>query len=210
MDNSIMSSFLDNLNWRFATKRFLADKKISQDDFNKILEAIRLAPTSLGLQPFHVLVVNSQAVKEKLYPVSQEQKQVLEAEYLLIFCARLDMLEQVEKYVAEGKIINPSDAERLEKFKLARQEFFKNKTTDEILNWSARQAYIALGFGLAACAELKIDSCPMEGFEKEGVNKVLKLPPHLKSLAYLAIGYRAEEPVRDKVRLPENNLFTHL
>ncbi len=205
-----MSSFLNNLNWRFATKRFLADKKISQDGFNKILEAVRLAPTSLGLQPFHVLVVNSQAVKAKLYPVSNEQPQVLEAEYLLVFCARLDILEQIEKYVAEGKKVNPADTERLEKFKIARQEFFKNKTVDEILNWSARQAYLALGFALAACAELKIDSCPMEGFEKEKVDEVLELPSYLKSLAYLAIGYRAEEPARDKVRLPENNLFTQL
>ncbi|MEK7496677.1 MAG: NAD(P)H-dependent oxidoreductase [Patescibacteria group bacterium] len=205
-----MSSFLNNLNWRFATKRFLADKKISQDDFNKILQAIRLAPTSFGLQPFHVLVVNSQAVKEKLYSVSREQKQVLEAEYLLIFCSRLDMLEQVEKYVAEGIKVNPNDAERLEKLKIVRQEFFNNKTTDEILNWSARQAYLALGFALAACAELQIDSCPMEGFEKKKVDEVLELPSYLKSLAYLAIGYRAEEPTRDKVRLPENNLFTYL
>ena len=77
------------------------------------------------------------------------------------------MLEQVEKYVAEGIKVNPNDAERLEKLKIVRQEFFNNKTTDEILNWSARQAYLALGFALAACAELQIDSCPMEGFEKK-------------------------------------------
>ena len=76
------------------------------------------------------------------------------------------------------------------------------------LNWASKQAYIALGFGLAACAELGIDSCPMEGFSSEEFDKILGLPEGQKSAVVMAVGYRGEEPQYPKFRYPNNDLFT--
>ncbi|MCH7492822.1 nitroreductase family protein [Patescibacteria group bacterium] len=86
--------------------------------------------------------------------------------------------------------------------------FADNKEAEGLESWAQRQTYIALGFGLAACAELKIDSCPMEGFQKDEADKALKLPSYLKSTALLAIGYRQDDPTRPKLRYPESDLFS--
>ena len=202
------NTFLSQLNWRFATKRFDTGKPVAKGDLDKVLQAIRLAPTSLGLQPFHVYVVQSQEMKQKLYPVSNNQMQVLEASYLLAFCARLDAAERVSAYVEVASGGDKAAQEKMEGFRQTRQKSFNARTAEDIFNWAARQAYIALGFGLAACAELGLDSCPIEGFDKDKANEVLGLPSHLKSLAYLAVGYRSEEPSRPKVRFPSDELFT--
>lgn len=204
------NTFLSQLNWRFATKRFDAAKPVAQADLDKVLQAIRMAPTSLGLQPFHVYVVQNQEVKQKLYPVSYNQAQVLEAPYLLVFCARLDAMKIIDDYVATASGGDEAARAKLEPFRQARRESLGAHTPEDLLNWSAKQAYIALGFGLAACAELGLDSCPMEGFDKDKADQALGLPPHLKSLAYLAVGYRSEEPTHPKVRSPRDELFTFI
>ena len=84
------------------------------------------------------------------------------------------------------------------------------KSDEEFVCWSSKQCYIALGFGLAAAAELKIDSCPMEGFDKKAVDKILNLPPHLNSMVFLAIGNRQEDPKRPKTRFADDDIFTHI
>jgi nitroreductase / dihydropteridine reductase len=205
-----MSSFLSQLSWRFATKRFDMSKPVAETDLEKIFEAIRMAPTSSGMQPFHVYVVHSTEIKEKLYPASNQQLQVKEAPYLLVFCARLDIIDRVDTYI---ETISKGDKTEKEKFKMFRQtrrQSLGSKNQADLLMWSSRQAYIALGFGLAACAELEIDSCPMEGFDKDKVTEVLNLPPHMKPLVYLAIGYRAESPSRPKFRFSKEELFTFI
>ncbi len=88
------------------------------------------------------------------------------------------------------------------------KESIKKKSNDGLINWSAQQAYLALGFGLAACAELKIDSCPMEGFDQDALKKVLDLPDNFFPYAYLAIGYRAKGPLKQKFRFSKDELFT--
>jgi len=203
-----MSSFLSQLSWRFATKRFDASKSVSKADLGQILEAIRLAPTSLGLQPFHVYVVESQIVKEKLQPAVNNQKQVVEANYLLVFCARLDMVQRVDDYITEVTKQHPEQAGIMEAFRQTRKLSFSNRTPEDTLAWAARSTYIALGFALAACAELQIDSCPMEGFKADKVVEVLQTPPHLNPVVCLAIGYRSQEPDRPKFRFPKEEIFS--
>lgn len=201
-------SFLENINWRFATKKFDSKKDLSEQDIAKILEAIRLTPTSLGLQPFHVVVVKDKEIKKKLRVVSYLQSQVTDASHLLVFCSYSDLKNRVNQYMdlsSEGKI---SSKIKLQPLKIMMEAFIKKRNESELLEWSRRQAYIALGFGLAACAELKIDSCPMEGFLPEKVDKILNLPPEIKSVVYLAIGYRKAEPKYKKVRIKEEDLFT--
>ncbi len=201
-------SFLNNLEWRFATKDFSSDKKISEKDLNKILKAIRLAPTSFGLQPFHVFVVTNKSLKTKLKVVSFSQPQVTEANHLLVFCARIDVKERINQYIKLMKANGEKDENRLKSRQDIMEDSMAKKSDGQILEWAKQQVYIALGFALAACAELKIDSCPMAGFQPEQVDEILELPKNLKSVVYLALGFRAEPPKRPKIRFSNDDLFT--
>lgn len=203
-------SFLDNLAWRFATKEFDIDKPVSKNNLEKILESIRMAPTSYGLQALHVYVVEDLKTRQTMKAHSFNQAQVDTASYLLVFCARTDANARVDKMI---DLMSGGDEAGKEKLK-AMEDMMKGsmakKSAQDMLCWSARQAYIAMGFAMAACAELKVDSCPMEGFVNEEIDKVLELPPHIKSISYLAIGNRKEEPKRPKFRFPNDDLFTHI
>jgi len=204
-----MISFLSQLSWRFATKRFDTSKSVSEADLGQVLEAIRLAPTSLGLQPFHVYVVESQTMKEKLHPAARNQMQIIEAKYVLVFCARLDIVQRVDDYINESTKQHPELVGTMETFRQYRKGLFPaSRSAEDVLAWASKSTYIALGFGLAACAELKVDSCPMEGFDKDKVAEVLQTPSHLKPVVCLAIGYRSQEPDRPKFRFPKEEVFS--
>lgn len=201
-------SFLSQLNWRFATKKFDPEKKVSDEDFAKVCDAIRLAPTSSGLQPFHIEVIVDPELRKALYPASRNQAQVLDASHLLIFCARNDIRERTDAYIdllAEG---NQDMKEKLEPKRQGMKKTLCERTPEAQMEWSARQSYVALGFGLAAACELGIDSCAMEGFDTNAVDTILGLPKHLHSVTYLTLGYRTEDPIRAKVRFSEAELFT--
>jgi nitroreductase len=203
-------SFLSNLDWRFATKKFDTSKKVSDTDLAKILEAVQKAPTSYGLQPYHVYVITNPAVREKMLPLSYNQNQVIEASHILVFCTRTDATERVNDLIE--KISNGSEEVKtsLKGYADMMHGSVNSKTEDQILSWNSRQTYIALGFGLAACAELKIDSCPMEGFDSKAIDTLLEIPAHMKSFAYLAIGFRAEDPANPKFRFDQSDLFTKI
>ncbi len=203
-------SFLSQLDWRFATKKFDPTKKVSETDLAKILEAVQKAPTSYGLQPFHVYVISDMSVREKMLPVAYGQAQITEASHVLVFCARTDAKERIDTYIdllaggsEEGKAA-------LKGFSDMMHGSVDSRTPEQILDWTGRQAYISLGFALAAAAELGIDTCPMEGFDSAALNTVLGLPENMKSLACMAVGYRAAEPDRPKFRFPESDLFTKI
>lgn len=201
-------TFLNNLNWRFATKKFDAKKKVNDKNLEQILNAIRLTPSSYGLQPYHILVITDQKLKDKIKKYSFLQSQVSDCSHLLIFCARTDIKKRINDYidlVSNGEKLKKI---KLQGFKLMTMAQVGKLKNQEALAWSAKQAYLALGFALAACAELKIDSCPMEGFLPKQIDKLLKLPPHLKSAALLAIGYRSQKPLNPKFRYPKNDLFS--
>ncbi|MFZ2803717.1 MAG: NAD(P)H-dependent oxidoreductase [Patescibacteria group bacterium] len=201
-------SFLSQLDWRFATKQFDPTKKVSDEDLAKILNAIRMAPTSFGLQPFHVFVITDPATREAIKPVAYNQPQVTDASQLLVFCARNDMDSWIDAFVNVMASANTENAEGLEKARGMMKASLASRTPEQAMAWAAKQTYIAFGFGLAACAELGIDSCPMEGFDSAAVDKILGLPENMKSQSFLAIGYRKEGPSRPKVRFPESQLFT--
>lgn len=201
-------TFLSRLEWRFATKRFATDRPVSADDLNQILKAVRLAPTSYGLQPFHVVVTHGQILRDRLKQCSFGQTQVAEASHLLVFCVRTDLLQRIDDYV---ELASGGDATRrrhLEQVREIMRSGLGAKSEPEIAAWAARQTYLALGFALAACAELGVDSCPIEGCSPKDVDATLGLPSHLKSVALLALGHRAEEPTRGKVRFAEEDLFS--
>lgn len=203
-------SFLQNLTWRFATKKFDPDKKVPLDDLLKIEKAIRLAPSSYGLQAYHIYHVTNSTIRQQIKTAARQQPQVVEASDLFIFCSYTNTLQRIDEYIAIGQTDKSYQAEQLTKRANYLKNSLQNRTPEEIANWAAKQAYIALGFALAACTELKIDSCPMEGFDKNEIDKILKLPPDLKSVVMLTVGYRLVEPEHKKIRFPETDLFTQI
>ncbi len=201
-------SFLAQLNWRHATKSFEPSKKVSDADLAKLKETIVMSPTSFGLEPFHVRIVTDQALKDEIQPVSWNQAQVGTCSHLLVFCARTDVKDRIETYFQIASGGDAAAREKLKDYEDMMRGFFAEKDDKFIYQWARNQAYIAHGFALAACAELQIDSCPMEGFDPEAVDKILDLPSHLKSVVMMPIGYREKEPDHSKVRYPESDLFS--
>jgi nitroreductase len=199
------NTFLSRLDWRFATKKFDATKKLTSTELNEITRAIRFAPTSYGIQPFHVVVVTDPALRTKLRAVSYDQAQVTDASHLFIFCARTDITSRVDQYVSEVTG-GSKEAQAGMKGYIDMMHGALDSQTGTAA-WSAKQAYIALGFGLAAAAEIGVDTCPMEGFDAAAVDKVLELPAHLHAIAYMAAGTRGADATQPKFRFAESDLF---
>lgn len=201
-------SFLENLNWRYATKKFNGTP-VSADDLDKIVEAIRLAPSSSGTQPYHIIVASGE-MKDKLI-ASSKQVDKLGASHLFVFCTRTDYPARAAKQIEITAEVQGTTVEALSGFAAV----IARATTQEpekLKAWAARQAYIALGFGVAACAELKIDACPMEGFSPAEFHSLLGLPEYIQPVVIMAVGYRDPEdktqpPLRTKMRFPKNDLF---
>jgi nitroreductase len=185
-------SFTSNLEWRRAVKHFGS----GTIDETPVLEAMMNAPSSFGLQPYKIIAVSNKELKEKLKPVSYNQGQVTECQTLFILCARTDVEVRAEEY------IKASGSEGIRGMLMGFLQYLPDKTA-----WAAKQAYIALGFGLAAAAEHKIASCPMEGFQSTEVSKILDLPSTLVPVVYLAVGEATDEDgVYPRFRFSESDL----
>lgn len=201
-------SFINHLEWRHATKAFDPSKHVSEDHLKLVLQAIRMAPTSFGLQPFHVEVVKSQDLKEKLFPHSWNQKQVTTCSALLVFVAHTNIEGRITQYIEAASGGNAEVKAKLAPYEGMMRSTFNGRSEEDLKAWAQKQAYIALGFGLAACAELKIDSCPMEGLVGAEYDKLLGLGKGQYSAVSLAIGYRDPAVAAlPKVRFPEKELF---
>ncbi len=173
-------SFTSNLEWRRAVKHF----GTGEVDVTPVLQAMLHAPSSFGIQPYKIVSVSNKDLKEKLKPVSYNQPQVTECQTLFILCARTDVEVRAEEYLKATEDVTRGMRDMLMGF----VGYLPDKTA-----WAAKQAYIALGFGLAAAAEYKIASCPMEGFNGAEVSKILELPENLIPVVYLAVGEAIEE-----------------
>jgi nitroreductase / dihydropteridine reductase len=188
----IMSSFLKNLEWRRAVKHFGNDEV----DTQPIIRAMTNAPSSFGLQPYKIIAIRNSDLKAELRAAAYNQAQVTECDTLFVFCARSDVESRAEQY------LRLNDAEDMRGMLMGFISYLPDKTA-----WAARQAYIALGFGLAACAELQIPSCPMEGFSPAEFQRILGLPDTLVPCVVLAVGSKADgESVRERFRFPEEDL----
>ena len=183
-------NLIENLNWRYATKR-MNGEAISTDKINTLLEAIRLAPSSMGLQPFNVLVINDKAIKEKMKACCYNQPQITESACVLVFAIWKDGFEEkTEEFIRLIATTRNQSIDSLSDYRNRILGYIENADKQQ---WAARQAYIAFGFGLAACAMLKLDSTPMEGFVPAELDKVLELDKKgLKSVVMMAVGNRDE------------------
>jgi nitroreductase / dihydropteridine reductase len=202
-------SFLDSLHWRYATKKF-NETKVPANALAHVLESVRFAPSSFGIQPYHVVVVEDAALKEQINKHTfWDQQQIATCSHLLVFCVDIDLAERAREYVTLATAAGRTDVTSDPDFDYAVEAAaFGNKMGPE---WAAKQAYLALGFALAACAELRIDSCPMEAAHLEKIKGLLDLPTRYEPKVLLPIGYRSPEDAHAsdaKVRFDESGLFS--
>lgn len=210
-----MSNFLSNQNWRYATKKFDATKKISSEDLHILKEAIRLSSSSYGLQPYKVIIVENPELRAKLQPAAWGQSQIVEASHLFIFANDTNIGDEaIDAFLKTTSIERETPLESLKGY----GDFMKSKISTlepEIKNiWTSKQTYLALGNLLNAAAELKIDVTPMEGFDATQVNEILGLDKlNLNASLIATVGYRHDEDASQfhkKVRKSQEELFITL
>lgn len=189
-------SFIKNLLWRRAEKHFSPGPV----DITSIQSAIINAPTSYGIQPFHVIAITNSEIKSKLKEACFNQPQIEESYCLFIFCAINNLEERINQYVNQSGFINKKES--------------MLKYIDKLpckLEWAKMQAYIALGFGMAAAMELNIASCPMEGFKPDEISKLLQLDDNLKPCVLLTVGNKNNNyELEKRFRFEYNDIFTVL
>ena len=205
-------SLLTTLDWRYATKR-MNGQKVPSEKVENILRAIQLAPTSIGLQPFTVLVIEDAETRAKIAPAIYNQPQITEGSHVIVFAAWKEYsIENVDKYINNIATLRGIPVEALDGMRNMAVGAVSGKTPEQLLTWNQKQAYIALGFGLVAAAEEQVDATPMEGFDPDALDKALGLAEKgLHSTVILTLGYRDAQNDylngKAKVRRNKDELF---
>ena len=210
-----MKNIKEALNWRYATKKFDANKKISEEVFSDLLEVLRLSPSSYGLQPWKFIVVNNKEIREKIREVAYGQSQTTDASHLIVFANKKNidgnLVDEYMNFISKEKNI---DISSLEGFRNMINGSFAGKSIEELRAWASYQLYLAAGNLLTSCAVSEIDACPMEGFDRKQLDKLLGLDAlNLESKMMVAIGYRSEEDEEakgKKVRFPKEEVFIEI
>lgn len=204
---------LDKLNWRYATKA-MNGEKVSQDKVDNIIEAVSLAPTSSGLQPFEIIVVTNQEVKDKIRKIAWDQSVVSDCSHLLVFAAwdtytedrinkMFDLVNEVRGFKNEG----------WENYRQQLLNIYPKQDAEVNFNHAAKQTYVALMAAMTAAAFQEVDSTPMEGFDPAKLDEILDLRSKgLRSTVMLTLGYRDAEKDwlvnLEKVRKSKEDLVT--
>ena len=203
-------ALIDNLNWRHAVKAFDPSKKVSEENVEKIIEAARLAPTSSGLQQFRVIKVTNQEIKEKLVKGALNPDCMRECSHVLVFAAwdtyTAERIDKVYDFTTDERGLPRG---RFSSYTDKLKEIYLNLPDEVNFAHTARQSYICLALAMAQAAELKVDSCPAEGFDNKHLDEVLELNKYgLKSVSLLYVGVADDErdwmkPMK-KVRIPRD------
>lgn len=211
------SALMSALEWRYAAKAYDRNRTVPEDKLARILDAIWLAPSSSGLQPFDVLVVTNREIRSQLTPWTMDQRQIAECSHVLVFAAwdnyTADRINRMYDYMLEVREMEPTEG-----FIAYRQRLLdKYPLRDPALNFehAARQSYIAFGFGLLAAALEGVDSTPVEGFDPARYDEILGLKAlGLRSAIVMCLGFRnAEEDWLvnlPKVRRAKSEFFVEL
>ena len=192
MDDKI----IDALNWRFAVKEFEPSKKVAPADLETILESGRLAPSSMGFEPWKILVVENPEVRAKLRAVSYGQSKVTDAAHILVIAGRTDLRQNgVRERLERTAKAQNMQVEELSGLKAALEGTLAGIPDDATLNeWAAAQTYIPLGIMVETASLLGVDNCPMGGFDRAAVDELLGLgAKNLASVSMLALGYRGND-----------------
>lgn len=196
MTTTTPTSLLDALQWRYATKKFDAAKKIPAADWGALEQALILTPSSYGLQPWKFVVVTDPAIKAKLRPVSWNQPQIEDCSHLVVFLAKEDITEaDVDRFVTRIAEVRGATPESLNGYKGFMMGDLVNGPRHAIIGeWAARQAYIALGNFMTSAALLGIDTCPIEGLDPAKYDEILGIKgTGYRTLASCPAGYRSTE-----------------
>lgn len=207
------ATIIENLNWRYAVKKFDPTKKIPGPTWSAIEQATIASPSSYGLQPWKFIVVNDPAIRAKLRPVSWNQSQITDASHLMVFCQRTEMSRKhADRLIDRMVEVRGTPVAMLEDYRKMMHGTLKQfEEGGDPKPWSARQVYIALGFFLFAAAELGVDACPMEGIEANQYDEILGLKGSgFGALVVATAGYRASDDWLaglKKVRYPESEVL---
>lgn len=204
-------NFIEALEWRYATKK-MDGRPIPEDKIERILDAIRFAPSSIGLQPYNIIVVKDPVLRQQIVPVANNQQQIVDCSHLLVFAA-WDTLtkERSDAFIALNATTRNADIASLAQLQ-GYLDYFATRPEEVNFNWMARQAYIAFGIAIAAAALEEVDATPMEGFDGPKLDQLLELDQlGLKSVTILPLGYRDAAndwlaPLK-KVRREKEQLF---
>ena len=209
--------FIERLNWRYAVKKFDTDKKLSQEQLHTILESARLSPSSFGLQPYRVILVEDKDKRVALGEHSlTNREKVINAANLLVFAVETRMdaatVDRTVSLISEVRGIPRPELANLEGMLNGLTERFADPEDFQV--WARRQAFIALGIMLTICAGLGIDACPMEGLAAAGYDEILGLEAMgLTTAVAVVLGYRADDDAfgkLKKVRIPMEDFLIRI
>ncbi len=185
---------LEKLNWRYATKA-MNGKKVAQNKIDTIIEAASIAPTSSGLQPFEIMVITNQELKEKIRAIGWNQSVITDCSHLLVFAAWDTYTpERINKVFDYTNTMRGFKNEGWENYRQKLLNSYPQRDAEVNFNHAARQAYIAFSQAIAAAAFEEVDSTPMEGFDADALDKILNLKEKgLRSCVMLPLGYRDDK-----------------
>ena len=209
-------NIIDSLNWRYATTKFDTERIISDSDIDKLKEIVKLAPSSWGMQFYKIIIITDNELKQKLLPAAYNQNQVADCSHLFVFCSLKKVYEEdINQMIDEFHHLRVNDdnysKEGTEKYASGAKKSILGMDLNKQSEWLKKQCYIALGQLMVGCADMRIDTCPMEGFKSDEVDEILDLQSqNLTSVVLLPAGYRSEDDKyqhKTKVRKPNNLLF---
>lgn len=182
---------LDKLNWRYATKA-MNGQTIPQEKIDNIIEAVSLAPTSSGLQPFEVFVITNQEVKEQIKPIAWNQSVITDCSHLFVFAAwDTYTAERINKMFDLTNTVRGFKNEGWENYRQMLLNNYPQRDAEENFNHASKQAYIAFSQAIAAAAFEQVDATPLEGFDPSALDEILGLREKgLRSCVMLPLGYR--------------------
>lgn len=207
---------IENLNWRYATKKFNKNRKVENEKLEALKTAIQLSASSLGLQPYVILEVKDASIRERLYEASWKQASIIEAPHLFVFCNMTSLPDAYLDTCAERRCkARKQDPEQHKgEFIAVVNKLLGDKSAEEIKAFTASETFIAVGTALAACADLRINACPIGGFSPEEYNRILDLEAKgLNAALALPIGYRSENDAyqkAEKLRKSAQELFIEI
>ena len=207
--------YIDQLKWRYATKKFDSTRAISDNDLEKLLDAIQLSASSYGLQPYEVMVIKDEETRKKLHPAAFGQHQILDASYLFVFAANTVIDEgYLDRYI--NNIVETRNMTKvdLSGMKNMIMNAVISQSAENKIEWAKKQAYLALGNLLSAAAHYQLDVCPMEGFNAAQFDEILNLKEkNLASAVIATVGFRHKDDGlqhASKVRKPKEELFNRI
>lgn len=205
----------DLLNWRYATKKMDPTKAVPQQKVDAIVDAIRMAPTSSGTQPFELFVVTNAEIRVKIAEAAGGQAQITDGSHTLVFAAWDNYTEDRIDEVVDLNVAARGDLPMLYAYYENLKSNYVPRDAEVNYAHAARQAYIALGVALVAAAEQEVDSTPMEGFDPASVDAILGLKERgLRSVVLMPLGYRDAAgdwlAPMDKVRKTRDTLVTEV